>query len=733
MTRYAMRMARWSATHPWTAIVTWFAFVAACLAIGMFQGPRAAVDADFWTGESGTAQQIAAEGRFIDPPLENVLISARTGVLDQAEAGTAAASVTDRMRALPAVASVAPPALAPDGSAVLVVVTMHGDPVSASGHIESLLAATDATADEHPALRIEQTGGVTIDNGIAAQVQEDLVLAEALTVPVTLLILLIAFGVIVAAGVSLVLAMSSVAGAIGLAAVASQVFPDVGMANNIVLLMGMAVGVDYSLFYVKREREERARAGGALDRVTSVELAAATSGHAVLVSGFAVIVSMAGLYLADIAVFSSLATGSVIVVAVAMAGSLTVLPALIAKLGRRMDGPRVPLLGRFTRADGDPAVWRALLRPALRHPRLTLAGSCLLLVLLALPALNLNLTAAGLDTMPRAIGAMQTYDRLVGAFPSEGAAHLVAVRSDAPDAGRVRTALDAVVADVRSDPLFVVEPDASVRVSADRRVHTISPGTPYAADSGRAADSLHRLREAVGQRLGSVAGVTYAVGGDVAKHHDEIAVQAAKMPLVVGFVLLLTFLIMFGAFRSVVVAVTAIVLNVLSVAAAFGVLVAVFQYEWAERLLDFRSNGAVISWVPLFLFVVLFGLSMDYHVFLISRIREAACRPGTSTRDAVAGGIISSAGVLTSAAVVMVSVFLTFVFTAMVELKQLGLTLAVAVLLDAVVIRILILPALMVLLGRFNWWPSRLWREPGTVAPGEDSASRPASLSRTTG
>ncbi|MFI5930530.1 MMPL family transporter [Actinoplanes sp. NPDC051494] len=703
MTRYAMRMARWSATNPWKAIATWFVLVAVCLTTGLLIGPRSTVDADFWTGGSGRAQQIAAQGDLTDPLTENVLITARNGPLDPAAADAAARSVTTRMRALTAVGAVAPPVRAPDGSAVLVVVTMLDD----TAHIDALLAATAATQDEHPTLLVEQTGGATIDNAIAVQVRDDLLLAEALTVPVTLLILLIAFGVVIAAGVSLVLATSSVLAAIGLAAVASQVFPDVGMTTNIVLLMGMAVGVDYSLFYVTREREERARTGGTLDRVTSVELAAATSGHAVLVSGLAVIVSMASLYLGDIAVFSSLATGSVIVVAVAMIGSLTVLPALIVTLGRRMDSPRVPLLGRFTRPNDNPRVWRALLRPALRHPWLTFTGATLALVLLALPALNLRLTAAGLDTMPRAIGAMQTYDRLTTAFPSEGAAHLVSVRADAGTAARVTAALAAIVTDVRDNPLFVVPTGTTTRASADHRVHTISLGTPHTADSERAGDSLNRLTEIAAHRLHPIPGVTYAVGGDVAKHHDEIAVQAAKMPWVVGFVLLLTLLIMFGAFRSVLVAITAVGLNILSAAAALGVLVAVFQNEWAEDLLDFRSTGAVISWVPLFLFVVLFGLSMDYHVFLISRIREAAGQPGTSTRDAVAGGIISSAGVLTVAAVVMMSVFLTFVFTAMVELKQLGLTLAVAVLLDAVVIRILILPALMVLLGRANWWPAK--------------------------
>jgi RND superfamily putative drug exporter len=725
--KLTVRMARWSATHPWHAIIGWISLVAVCVTAGTLIPAQAAVDADFWTGESGRAQQIITGGGLVPPVTESVLISAREGSLDQAAAGVAARRVGERMRALPEVASVAPPISAPDGRAVLVMVTMHGDHQSAAGDIQPLLDATAATQTEHRSLLIEQTGGVTIDAGVFDQVAKDLMLAELLTTPVTLVILLIAFGVVVAAGVPLILAVTSVAAAIGLASLASHVFPDVGMVSNVILLMGMAVGVDYSLFYVKREREERARGG--LDRITAIELAAATSGHAVLVSGFAVIVSMLSLYLGGIAVFSSLATGSIIVVAVAMAGSLTVLPALLAKLGRRLDHPRVPLLGRLTEPRDEPRFWRAMLRPALRRPLITFLLVTAAMLAAAIPALDLKLTAAGLDTMPREIAAMRTYDRLTAAFPSRGAAHQVVVRADVARAAEVRTALGSVLLDLRGDPSFAVSPESGVRESADGRVHLITPGTPHDAGTEAAAASLHRLQRLAATRLATVPGAEHAVGGDVAKHTDEIDVQSEKMPLVVGFVLLLTFAIMVAAFRSVVLAVSTIALNALSAGAAFGVLVAVFQHEWAEGLLGFQSSGAVVSWVPLLLFVVLFGLSMDYHVFLVSRIREAARRDGVSTREAVASGIIGSAGVLTSAAVIMVSVFLCFVVPAMVELKQLGLSLAVAVLLDAVVIRILLLPSLMVLLGRLNWWPSRMSRAARTApAPAHETHPvRPAS------
>jgi RND superfamily putative drug exporter len=703
-----VRMARWSAEHPWRAIAGWVVFVAVCFAAGSFAGTKEASDANFRLGESGRASAIIADGAFADPAVENVLVTAKSGTLDTGAAQAAATDVAQRMRALPEVASVAEPVASTDGKALMVPVTMRADGDSAKEHIQPLLDTTAAAQAAHPEFRVEQTGQVSLNQGINKQVGDDLVFAETLTLPVTLLILLIAFGAIIAAGVPVLLAMSAVGAAIGLAAVSSHVIPSVDTVNNVILLIGMAVGVDYSLFYLKREREERALAGGRLDHVTAVTLAAATSGRAIVVSGFAVIVAMAGLYLAGDVVFSSLATGSVIVVAVAMVGSLTVLPALLAKLGRRVDRPRVPLLGRLSNRQGPPRLWPALLRPALRKPVVTLLVATAAMLALALPALNLKLTAPDIDSLPRAIPAVQAYDRLTESFPSEGATHVVAVRSDAAKTGQVTAALTELARDAGADPLFATESGApKIETSADGRVSTLQVPTPFRGDSTEATESLERLEtQLVPGTVGRLPGVEYAVGGSVARNADDVAHQSEKLPWVVGFVLLLTFVMMTFAFRSVVVALTSILLNLLSAGAAFGVLVGVFQNKWAEGLLHFHSTGAIVSWIPLFIFVVLFGLSMDYHVFVVSRIKEAAMR-GVPTRKAVADGIIGSAGVVTSAAFVMVSVFACFVFTSMTEMKEMGLGLGVAVLLDAVVIRILLLPALMTLLGKANWWPSK--------------------------
>ncbi|HEX2133730.1 MAG TPA: MMPL family transporter [Actinophytocola sp.] len=712
-----VRVARWSATHPWRAIGLWVVFVAVCFAAGSWVGTNEATDQDLAVGESGRAAAIIESGDFADPAVEDVLVTTRSGQLDEGAARAAAADVAERMSALPEVAEVGDPVPAPDGQALLVPVTLTGDRDGAEERIGPLLEQTAATQRDHPDLRVEQVGGASISKGVNDQIAADLTKAEFISLPVTLVIMLVAFGAIIAAGVPVLLAMSAVGSAFGLSALASQFVPSVDTISSVILLMGMAVGVDYSLFYLKREREERQHGN---PHVRAVEIAAATSGHAVVVSGFAVIVSMAGLYLANDAVFASLATGSIIVVAVAVLGSLTVLPALLAKLGRFVDRPRVPLLWRLTNRTGPPRVWTALLRPALRYPLVTLVVTVAALGALAWPALDLNLKSSGDDDLPRGIPVMRTYDRLTEAYPSEGVNHHVAVRAEPERAGEVRTALVSLYDATRDDPLYASVADPVIRVSADQRVTVLEVPTTEAPGTDGASASLDRLRDRlVPTHLDPVSGGEHAVGGRIASDVDYTGNLADRMPWVIGFVLLLTFLIMLAAFRSIAIALTALLLNSLSAAAAFGTLVLVFQHTWAEGVLDFRSNGAVVAWIPLFLFAVLFGLSMDYHVFVVSRIREAA-RRGMPTKQAVGYGISRSAGVVTSAAVVMVSVFAIFATLSLNEMKQLGVGLAVAVFLDAMVIRVLVLPSLMALLGRANWWPGRIRRDVESQPPLSD-------------
>jgi RND superfamily putative drug exporter len=353
-----------------------------------------------------------------------------------------------------------------------------------------------------------------------------------------------------------------------------------------------------------------------------------------------------------------------------------------------------------------------MLRPVLRRPAVTFVASVALLVAVALPALGMHLRISSAADLPRSIPVMQTYDRLVAAFPSSGVDHVVAVEAPASRSAEVQAALRSLAGRTATDPLFAHDREPAIRTSADGRVSTLTLGVPFEDVDPRAEQSLQRLRgDLVPATVGQVPGATYAVGGMVAGSVDFVDQMRSALPWVVGFVLLLTFVVLLVTFRSVVVALTAIALNLLSAGAAFGVLTLVFQDTavdngWAESLLGFQSTDAITAWLPLILFVILFGLSMDYHVFVVSRIREAALR-GMPTRDAVAHGITSSAGVVTSAATVMVAVFAVFATLSTIDMKQMGVGLAVAILIDATLIRAVVLPSAMALLGRWNWWTPR--------------------------
>ncbi len=710
MNSFTVRMARRSARHPWRAIVGWLVFVVLCLGIGSAVGTHSATTADYRVGEAGRAEAMAAEGGLERRAAEQVLISSRSGPFDRDAAEAAAGDLTARMKRLPEVAGVADPLLSGDRRILMVEVALKGEERDAKDKVDALAGQTDAVAKAYPGLRLEETGSPSISKGVDQQRGDDLALSEKITLPITLITLLVVFGSVTMAGVPLLLALSSIAAAIGLSMVASHLSPDAGVGTNVILMIGLAVGVDYTLFYLKREREERARSGGRLSSEALVDMAAATSGRAVMISGLAVVASTATLYLASDVIFSSLATGTIVVVLVAVASSLTALPAMLVTLGRREErrARRRAERGkpaRRTRDDSGGRVWAALLRPASRHPLATLCVSVLALLALVTPLAGLKITEMSRDTHSRDIAAMRVYDRLNAAFPEQRVTHQVVVRADAERSGEVGGALRELARRADADPLFAGA--SRVRTSADHRISALELKVPYLGNSDQAYDSLDHLRENyLPATVGRVEGAEFGVSGDVARYADYPAHQNSKLPLVLGALLLVTFAMTTYAFRSVVLGLIGVVLNLLSAAAALGLLVLVFQGTWAEGLLDFHSTGSIGSRVPLFLFVILFGLSMDYQVFVVSRIREAVLA-GVPTRQAVLEGIRRSASVVTSAAVVMTTVFVSFVFLHIIEMKQIGFVLAAAVLLNAFIVRIMVLPSAMLLLGEASWWPSR--------------------------
>ncbi|HEY0470364.1 MAG TPA: MMPL family transporter [Kribbella sp.] len=696
-----VRVARWSATHPWRAIGLWLLLVVVAVGMSTVIPKQATKDKDNWVGQSGVASQLIAQANLGERPSETVLVTDAGAQLNRAAAGNVMNQLRQKLTAIDAVSNVGQPVWADNGKAALLPIDLKGTPDDAADNVDKLLAATAEVQRAHPDLAIEQTGQASLNKGVWTQVGADLARAEKLSLPITFVLMLLAFGALIAAGIPVLLAFSAVGAALGFYAPLSYLFPDGGSVANVVLLIGMAVGVDYSLFYLKREREERRRGRSTID---AVEIAAATSGHSVVVSGLAVIVSMAGLYVAQDATFSSMATATIVVVAVAVLGSLTVLPALLAKLGHRVDRPRVPLLWRLNRRIGPAGISRRILAPVLRFPRIALAIAAAAVVALAVPALGMKTAPGGLNTLPQVIPEVRTMTALQENFPSRGTSYSVVARSS--DGQAAVAALTKLQAEAVKTGELVAMPGQQIRRSGDTAVLTVV--SPHPDSSQQAKDALLKLRnELAPAALNSLPEATWAVGGEAASSSDYGQHQRDQLPYVIAFVLGLTLVMMAFTFRSLAIAAVTTLLNLASVAACFGVLSLVFQHTWAEGLLNFTSPGFVVSWIPLFLFVILVGLSMDYHVFVLGRIREGVAE-GLTPRDAVRKGITESAGVVTSAAAVMVSVFAVFATLGMIEMKQMGVGLAVAVLIDATLVRIVMLPSIMVLLGRKAWWPNKL-------------------------
>src|SRR4051794_9304287 len=707
----AARAGQWSAQHRKKAIFGWLAFVIAAMFIGGNIGTKTIPsDEDGVVGDAHQAAQ-TVKAHYPQTAPEQVFIHSASGSPRDPGFRAAVRDVETRLSAQKNVINVKDPytranagQISRDGHSARVNFEIRGASETAQKGVDPILAESAAARKAHPELRIEQFGTASTGKGVSKMFADDLKKAETLSIPVTMVILLLAFGALVAAGLPLLLGLTAVVATMGLVAGVSHISPATQNLSSIVVLIGLAVGVDYSLFYIRREREER-RAGR--DAEAALAAAAATSGRAVLVSGFTVMAAMAGMYFTGDNGFASMATGTILGVAVGMLGSLTVLPAMLSKLGDRIDKGRVPFLGkRMAERDGS-RMWNAILDRVLRRPLLSAVISGGLLVALALPALGLHTASAGVDAIPKTTPVIQTFDRITAAFPGQKASVNVVVKAkdvtQPPVAGAIQR-LEARAAGTRTAI------DATdVEISKNK---TVAQVTIPIAGKGTNAPSMKALAtirdDLVPTTVGKVRGVEAVVGGDTAVTKDYTDLVKRNAPLVFAFVLGLAFLLLLTTFRSLVIPIKAIVLNLLSVGAAYGVLVLVFQQGHGEKLLGFESTGAIEPWLPLFLFVILFGLSMDYHVFILSRVREAFDR-GMTTEDAVAHGIKSTASTVTSAAIVMVAVFGVFATLSSVIFKQRGIGLAVAILLDATLVRAILPPATRKLLGDKNWYlPKKL-------------------------
>ncbi len=723
----ASRMGRWSARHWKTATFGWLAFVIVAFGLGGTVGTTN-IDQASGPGESGRMNRILEAG-FQQPASENVLIQSRSHRVGTPAFDAAIEDVVARVSKVAAVRDVRSPLdagnagqISKDRRSALVEFAIRGETDEAADKIGPVLDAVAAAGRAHPAFTIGEFGDASAEQAVATAYEEDLGKAGALSLPITLIVLVLTFGSLVAAGIPLLLALTAVFATFGLVALSSTLLPVAMQAPAMVLLIGLAVGVDYSMFYLKRERQERA---AGRSEQTALEVAAATSGRSVLVSGLTVIVAMAGMFLTGDPTFSSLALATILVVAVAVLGSLTVLPALLSRLGDNVDRGRVPLVGRFRRDDGEGRIWGAIVDRVLRRPALsaTLAGAVLLA--LAAPALQLRLAAQGPESFPESVEVIATYDRMQEAFPGSALPANVVVQ-----APNVRTpAMQKAIAELEQRALASGRAFEPITVDVNRAGTVANITVPIAGNGTDSASNaaFRMLREdVVPVTVGALPNAEAGVTGQTAQWRDERDAVKSNLLPVVGFVLLFAFALMLVAFRSIVVAAKAILLNLLSVAAAYGVLVLVFQHGYGTGLLGIDSVAGIDAVVPLLLFVILFGLSMDYHVFILSRIRETFDR-GKSMDEAVSHGIKSTAGVVTSAAIVMVAVFGVFATLSWPFFKQFGVGLAAAILIDATIVRAVLLPATMKLLGSRNWYlPSWLEWLPRLEPAAEPAPEPPA-------
>ncbi|MGW0826013.1 MMPL family transporter [Streptomyces sp. NPDC002845] len=718
----AARAGGWSARHRWAAIGIWVLFVVLTMGIGSAMGTAEVKDSDQISGETSTAARIIEDAGIEEPAGETVLIQGKdSGVkATDAEFRAAVDAVMKAVEGTGEVTGISSPydtdTISEDGRSALVQFDVRGESETAGERIEPVLKAVEGVQGDYEQLRIEEIGGASMMKTFDDAFGDDFQKAEYSALPVALGILLIAFGALVAALLPVALAVTAIMATMGLMAIVSHVIPMSDAASSVMLLVGLAVGVDYCLFYLRREREERA---AGRDAQTALRVAAATSGRAIIVSGVTVCVAMAGMLFTGLAEFEGMGLASLIVVAVAMVGSVTVLPALLSLLGERVEKGRIPFLhpdkrrknGNGRAGNGESRFWNGVLRVVLAKPALALVVAAGALLAVAAPALgmktqNLTLDQEFGDSLP----IVGTYNRVNEAFPGGSEPAEVVVRAEDINAADVRAAL----ADFREQAVSsgASRGPVDMKVHDEQNIAFVYVPLVGGSDLDKAGESLEVLRDKVRpDTLGTVDGVEAPITGQVAGSKDFNDQLAGAVTPVFVFVVVFAFLLMLLSFRSLTIAITSIVLNLLSVGAAYGILVAVFQHGWGASLVGAVGVGAIISWLPLFLFVILFGLSMDYHVFVVSRIREARLR-GRTTKEAIRHGVVTTAGVVTSAAVIMVAVFAIFGTLSMQSMKQMGVGLAAAVLIDATIIRGVLLPAAMALLGERNWylpkWLNRL-------------------------
>jgi RND superfamily putative drug exporter len=716
------RVADWSVRHKKTAVFGWLLLIVAAVVVGQRIGTSNVNSYD--PGQAGQAERVLNLPVVQQPDSESVLIQAAPGhtLATDPQLRQAVRKVIATLTALPKSAGdVQSPFTSPglaNGRSALVTFNVAGNP---DNDDQTVVPAMNAVAAIHiPGVTIGEAGGATIDRAIGNSTDQDFHKAELTSVPISLALLLLVFGALIAAGIPLLLAGTAVISAISLLAIPGHWLPVDSTTSSIVLLVGMAVGIDYSLFYLRRVREERA-AGH--DTKEALHIAAGTSGRAIMISGITVMISMAGLFLTGIDVFSGIAVGTIIVVGVAMLGSLTFLPGLLAMLGTWTDRGRVPFLGKRRTIAGESRFWGALARAVVKRPLIWGGTATIALLALAVPVTSMHLEDPGIHDLPATVPVVRTLLNIYQAFPGGPQPAEVVVTGQDLGGPQVTAAVRAM--DRYTSAAGGIRQPITTQMFGNGQVLVVN--VPLAGDGTDATSdsALTVLRtQALPATLGHVPGISYAVAGLTAGNHDFDAQLDSRIPWVFAFVLGFAFLVLMITFRSVYIPALSICLNLLSVGAAYGLMVLIFQDGRLQGPLGFTAYGGITAWLPLFMFVLLFGLSMDYHVFILSRIRELRLR-GADVKTAVTSGISHSAGVVTSAAVIMVAVFSIFATLSIFEFKVFGVAMSAAVLIDATIVRGVLLPAGLALLGDRVWPGERTRPHPAVITnSGSTSGAR---------
>ena len=684
------RLGYWMAGHVRLVVIAWLVVAAGLGALA----PRAehALSGAGW--EASGSESVSARDR-IDRAFGGQSGYALTVVVSGGgNLQPAVAGATKILGADGRIASISAPKVSADGNTIVLRAGAAARPtvmVQAADDLKGKLADLSGNG-----VSVSLTGAPGMWSDFNEANKKAMMKSELYSWPVTMAILVLAFGSLVAAGLPLLLTILGLMASAGTLFLAAQAFDVSIWSMNFALMFALALGIDYALFVVARFRG--AHFGSQLTTREAVAVTMDTAGKAVLFSGVTVLISLSAVMLVPSPAFRSMSLGIMLSVLFVLAAALTLLPALLARLGDRVDALALKWVHAGEHRSPAFARWAELLW---RRPWLFGTASVAVLVALALPALGMRTALPGPESLPKSFAVVEAYDRLTAAFPQDGSTVDVVVEAPASAAAAVESALDTGFAAALATGKVVGDAPA-VKASTDGRVHVLSLAVPVQESDPRLGPAVDAIRADVVPQvraaLAGTDGVAVHVGG-MAASTDLTRWLDQRLPWVVGFVLVLTLVVMTLSFGSPSLALATVVLNALSVGAAYGVITLVFQNTWAEQLLGFTSIGSIAAWLPLLMFVVLFGLSMDYHVFVVSRVREAWAS-GVGPRDAVRLGVARSAGVVTSAAAVMVAVFAVFGTLSTLEMKQLGVGLATAVLLDATVVRGVLLPAVLALLGR---------------------------------